>query len=133
MYILKHVQKQLRKNDITSIGKYHLYNGLVIEQGPNYALAKMIQLWRVVLIQSQNSQTPQNPKLYKNKLSLNVAPATATKSVISNKMFKMAFKGRGYFKPMETFNEETSRALMAGLLLCDILVLLCFVATSVDM
>ncbi|MES1918527.1 hypothetical protein MHBO_000487 [Bonamia ostreae] len=106
------LKKQLRRNDIVEVGKRHLYNGLIVEQGPNYALAKMIQLWRAV-IHSQKSK--------RGRVSLNVAPATATKSVISNANFRLAFKGRPYFKPLETFDERTSSSLMAGLLLHDIL------------
>ena len=42
------------------------------------------------------------------------------KSVISNKMFALAYRGMHHFKPVEVFQEETSNAVMTGLMLTDI-------------
>lgn len=41
-------------------------------------------------------------------MSINIAPATATASVISNKSFEAAYKGIYVFKPMEVFYQEVN-------------------------
>ena len=56
----------------------------VKEQGPNYCLAKRLQHWRAVLCRASGCV-----------VSSNVAPATATASVVSNKSFALAYKGPG--------------------------------------
>lgn len=84
-------------------------DAIVKEQGPNYCLAKRLQHWRAILSRSKGS-----------KVSSNVAPATATASVVSNKSFALAYKGMHHFKPMEVFQGETSNAVMLGLLVNDL-------------
>jgi len=49
-----------------------------------------------------------------------VAPSTATASVLSNKTFGWAYGGMPYFKPMEVFMQETTSAVMCGLLVHDV-------------
>lgn len=53
-------------------------------------------------------------------VSINVAPSTATASVVSNPQFAAAFEGMGKFDPMEILREETSRAVMGALLIHDL-------------
>ena len=84
-------------------------DAIVKEQGPNYCLAKRLQHWRAILSRSKGSL-----------VSSNVAPATATASVVSNKSFALAYKGMHHFKPMEVFQGETSNAVMLGLLVNDL-------------
>ena len=48
-----------------------------------------------------------------------VAPSTATVSVTHNFLFKMAYGGMHFFKPMEVMWPCTSNALMGALLLHD--------------
>merc|ERR1711916_193428 len=87
-----------------------IVDGLVTAQGPNYTLAKRIQSWRsVVSRESMNTPT-----------SINVAPSTATKSVVDNKSFAAAYGGFRYFAAMEVFYQETSNAVMGTLLINDI-------------
>lgn len=88
----------------------HVVDAIVVQQGPNYILAKRLQHWRAMVARTQD----------KCVVSSNIAPSTATLSVISNFSFKLAYGGMKYFKPLEVFNEETSNAVMGGLLINDI-------------
>ena len=45
-------------------------------------------------------------------VSTNIAPATATASVVSNKLFALAYKGQHHFKPLEVSQQETSILLL---------------------
>ena len=49
---------------------YGIADCLVVEQGPNYALAKRIQQWRAILARHQGQ-----------RVSINIAPSTTTHSV----------------------------------------------------
>jgi len=53
-------------------------------------------------------------------VSSNIAPSTATVSVTSNKLFALAYKGFHFFTPLEVFQQETSNAVMAAVLIHDI-------------
>jgi hypothetical protein len=85
-----------------------LYDCLVPQQGPNYALAKTIQRWRAILTARS-----------KTLVSANVAPATLTHSVLRNKILAAAYAGAGRFG-VEIFEPQTSSALEAVLLVHDI-------------
>ncbi|CAM9418525.1 unnamed protein product [Ectocarpus fasciculatus] len=91
-------------------GSLYLVDGLVNKQGPNYALAKRMQHWRAVVARQE----------YRCKVSSNIAPSTATASVVSNRLFAMAYGGMHFFQPMEVFQQETSNAVMGALLLRDV-------------
>lgn len=81
---------------------------LVPQQGPNYALAKRLQRWRAIVARSQG-----------HRVSLNVAPATRTKSVVKNRALAAAYAGAGQFG-IEVFNPATANTLMAALLVRDL-------------
>jgi hypothetical protein len=81
---------------------------LVAQQGPNYALAKRAQRWRGVLERAQG-----------RTVSFGVAPPTWTRSVTSNRVLAAAYAGARRFG-VEVFAPETSRALMAALLVHDL-------------
>lgn len=87
---------------------YGISDCLVIEQGPNYALAKRIQQWRAV-VAHQAGQT----------VSINIAPSTTTHSVVKNPLLKAAFAGAKLFD-VEAFAPETTNALMAALWIYDL-------------
>jgi hypothetical protein len=107
--------KLLRKNILAPItcdqGNLKIVDGLSVAQGPNYALAKRLQHWRA-MIEYQAGHT----------VSSNVAPSTATLSVVSNRSFGWAYGGMPYFKPYEIFQQETTNAVMAALLISDVTV-----------
>ena len=86
----------------------HIVDGLVVAQGPNYALAKRLQHWRAVLAHSEG-----------HVVCSNVAPSTATKSVVHNAQFAAAYGGMHCFQPMEVMYQETSNAVMGALLIHD--------------
>jgi len=84
-------------------------NGIVVAQGPNYALAKRLQHWFAIIARSKSFA-----------VSSNVAPSTATVSVVHNAQFAAAYGGFKYFKPMEVFMQDTSNAVMGALLIHDV-------------
>ena len=65
------------------------------QQGPNYILAKRLQHWRVIVASHAGINC-----------SSNIAPATTTASVLSNKAASALYRGLPSFKPMEVFAEE---------------------------
>lgn len=81
---------------------------LVPQQGPNYALAKRLQRWRAIVARA-GGQT----------VSLNVAPATRTRSVVKNRALAAAYAGAGRFG-IEVFAPSTANTLMAALLVRDL-------------
>ena len=83
-------------------------DGLVPQQGPNYTLAKRVQRWRAVVAQADG-----------HPVSANVAPATSTRSVTRNRLLGAAYAGASAFG-VEVFRPETSRVLMAALLVHDL-------------
>jgi len=87
----------------------HLVDGLVVDQGPNYALAKRMQHWRAIVARMSG-----------HAVSTNIAPSTATRSVVSNVQFAAAYGGMHHFKPMEVMYQETSNAVMAAILIHDV-------------
>lgn len=99
----------LKKNGIDAGKDNYIVDGLVVDQGPNYALAKRIQHWRAILTSGQLN----------GMVSSNIAPSTATLSVVNNASFAMAYKGMATFKPMEVMQQETSNAVMGALLVHD--------------
>ncbi|MFN3894661.1 MAG: hypothetical protein ACK4KU_08825 [Acinetobacter sp.] len=87
---------------------YGICDCLVVEQGPNYALAKRIQQWRATLARAQGQ-----------RVSINIAPSTTTYSVTKNPLLKAAFNGASLFD-VEAFAPETTNALMAALWIHDL-------------
>lgn len=89
--------------------KIHLVDGMTVPQGPNYALAKRLQHWRAQVAFCEGAV-----------VSSSVAPSTATVSVIHNRTFAWAYGGLPYFG-YEVFKQETTNAVMASLLIHDVL------------
>lgn len=87
----------------------YLVDGMSVAQGPNYALAKRLQHWRAQIAFSEGAVA-----------STMVAPSTATISVIQNKTFGWAYGGMPYFG-YEIFKQETTNAVMAALLIDNVL------------
>jgi hypothetical protein len=85
-----------------------IVDALVVEQGPNYALAKRLQQWRALVSRADGL-----------RVSANVAPATRTQSVIHNRAMRAAYDGARWFD-VEVFEPETASVLMAALLVHDL-------------
>ncbi len=92
----------------TGRGPVGIADCLVPQQGPSYALAKRLQRWRAT--QSRRDGV---------WASLNVAPATRTRSVIRNRALAAAYAGAHRFG-VEVFEPSTSNTLMAALLVHDL-------------
>lgn len=102
--------KFLRKNALPPLkNNIKVVDGLSVAQGPNYALAKRLQHWRSMIEYDAGGI-----------VSTSIAPSTATLSVVSNKTFGWAYGGMPYFKPFEIFQQETTNAVMGGLLIADV-------------
>jgi hypothetical protein len=83
-------------------------DSLVPQQGPNYALAKRLQRWRAAQARAEGAT-----------VSLTVAPATRTRSVLKNRLLAAAYAGAHRFG-IEIFEPATSNTLMAALLVHDL-------------
>lgn len=83
-------------------------DGIVPQQGPNYALAKRVHRWRATSAREAGTV-----------VSMNVAPATRTRSVVKNRALAAAYAGAHRFG-VEIFDPATSGALMATLLVHDL-------------
>jgi len=89
----------------TSVG---LNDSIIPQQGPNYILAKRIQRWRALVARADGIP-----------VSLNLAPATRTRSVVRNRALAAAYAGADRFG-VEVFNPSTSTTLMAAMLVHDL-------------
>lgn len=83
-------------------------DSLVLQQGPNYALAKRLQRWRAIDSRAAGAFGV-----------VHVAPPTRTASVVKNRVLAAAYEGASLFG-VEIFEPATSRALMAALLVHDL-------------
>lgn len=88
--------------------RFGIADCLVAQQGPNYALAKRLQRWRARLARDRGTV-----------VSANVAPATSTRSVTSNRILAAAYRGAPRYG-VEVFEPATSNSLMAALLVHDL-------------
>lgn len=92
----------------TEHGPVGIADCIVAQQGPNYALAKRLQRWRATQSRQDGVWT-----------SLNIAPATRTRSVVKNRALAAAYAGAHRFG-IEVFEPSTSNTLMAALLVHDL-------------
>lgn len=106
----KYLQKNFSKQVEADTGdKFSVVDGIVIPQGPNYILAKRLQHWRAIVSREKGCL-----------VSSHIAPSTSTASVVNNRQFAWAYDGMPAFKPMEVFEQQTSNAVMAALLINDL-------------
>lgn len=94
--------------DAADGSRWGVVDALVIEQGPNYALAKRLQQWRALVARADGRVA-----------SINVAPSTTTASVVSNPALAAGFRGAKAFD-IEVFEPATTNALMAALWVHDL-------------
>jgi hypothetical protein len=88
--------------------RFGVFDGLIIQQGANYALAKRIQQWRATRARETGTW-----------VSINVAPATRTQSVVNSTMLEAAYGGSRRFG-LRVFAPQASRQVMAALLVHDL-------------
>jgi hypothetical protein len=85
-------------------------DSVVLQQGPNYLLAKRIQRWRAASARAQGAM-----------VSFKIAPPTRTRSVVKNRALAAAYAGAHRFG-VEVFEPGTANTLMAALLVHDLTV-----------
>lgn len=83
-------------------------DSVVLQQGPNYLLAKRLQRWRATTHRAEGGV-----------VSFKVAPPTRTRSVIKNRALAAAYAGAHRFG-VEVFEPGTASTLMAALLIHDL-------------
>jgi len=83
-------------------------DSLVLQQGPNYALAKRVHRWRAIVARDGGAT-----------VSMNVAPPSRTRSVMKNRALAAAYAGAHRFG-VEVFEPATCKVLMAALLVHDL-------------
>jgi hypothetical protein len=88
--------------------RFGLFDGLITQQGANYALAKRIQRWRAIRSREDGAW-----------VSINVAPPTRTLSVVNNTLLEAAYLGSRRFG-LNVFTPQASRQVMAALLVHDL-------------
>lgn len=88
--------------------RFGVFDGLIEQQGANYALAKRVQRWRAQVARDHGQW-----------VSINVAPATRTASVISNRLLEAAYRGSDRFG-LRVFTPLATRQAMAALLVHDL-------------
>jgi len=91
------------------VGETATTNGMLVFQGPNYALAKTIQAWRGALMLAAGQL-----------VSFNMAPPCRTYSVQHSAAAKAAIEGMSNFAPNQAFDPQFASAVMAGLVLFDL-------------
>ena len=99
------IVKIIKNKEGSSLG---ILDNLIPQQGPSYVLAKRIQRWRAIDSLKRGY-----------KVSCNVAPASSTRSVMSNKFFLAASRGSESFG-VEVFSPETANTLMTLQLVVDV-------------
>ena len=82
--------------------KVYVFNGLLVEQGPNYALAKHLQMWRCLIAHAEG-----------HIVTTAMTPPATTVSVMHSKTMAVAMNGLDAFPPMRKFSPEFVSPLMA--------------------
>ncbi len=85
-----------------------IVDALVVQQGPNYLLAKRLQLWRALVARSTGT-----------RVSYRIAPPALTKSVTKNRLIAAVYRSADHFGA-HGFEPATAAALMAALLVHDL-------------
>ena len=88
--------------------RYGIADSMVVQQGPNYALAKRLQQWRAIDARAAGAH-----------VSIHVAPPATTYSVVKNKLLANAYRAAIRFG-VEAFEPRTAAALMAACLVHDL-------------
>ena len=83
-------------------------DSVVLQQGPNYLLAKRLQRWRATSARARGAT-----------VSFKIAPPTRTRSVVKNRALAAAYAGAHRFG-VEVFDPGTANTLMAALLVHDL-------------
>ena len=91
----------------TSNSDYTICNGLITALGPNYALAKAMQMWRCMLSYYRDSHIVAAP----------YAPPTRTSSFMARTEVAAALEGLHYFEPMLAFDKEPASTLLSAILI----------------
>lgn len=100
--------QRLIQPNYTGASSPELVDSLVAQQGPNYALGKRVHRWQATAQWAAG-----------RPVSMNVAPSTRTKSVTKNKALAAAYAGAHHYG-VEVFEPDTTRVLMAALLVHDL-------------
>ena len=90
--------------------QFPVLNGLIDQQGPNYALTKSSQQWRAMVLAYKGGHV----------VSANFGPPCRTENMTSHSNIAAAIEGMQYIQPNVTFDPNVARTIMAALLFYDI-------------
>jgi len=89
---------------------YCILNGIATAQGPNYILAKTLQMWRCMIAYYRDEMCVAAP----------FAPICRTRSVVAYKSIAAVLEGMHHFEPMLAFDVGPASTLMASIMLSQI-------------
>lgn len=104
------VADSINEDAVDKSKEIYVFDGIVTMQGPNYLLAKTLQNWRAMVAREVN----------KCVVSVNMAPASRTDSVMHVATVARAIRGLENFPPLTSFEPGTARSMMALLLIHDL-------------
>ncbi|CAJ1966531.1 unnamed protein product [Cylindrotheca closterium] len=89
---------------------YCILNGIATAQGPNYILAKTLQMWRCMIA------------YYRDDLCVSApfAPICRTRSVVAYKSIAIVLEGMHHFEPMLAFDASVASSLMCAIMMSQI-------------
>lgn len=97
--------KWLQPSVPTTNNDYAILNGIVTAQGSNYALARMVQMWRSMISYYRDNHVVASP----------FAPPTRTQSMTRTDSIANAMEGMHHFEPMLAFEVGPASSLMAAI------------------
>lgn len=103
------IEKAAFKTVGDGTGAHVVVNGLSVNQGPNYAVAKIMQRWRALVARDQGSL-----------VSMTAGPAAKTDSVMHSPTMKVIMLNMEVVKPLIAHDPETVQALMTLIFIRDI-------------
>lgn len=103
------IQKAVYKPVTEGTGEHLVVNGLSVNQGPNYAVAKIMQRWRAIAAREEGSL-----------VSMTAGPAAKTDSVMHSPTMKVIMLNMEVVKPLIAHDPETVQALMTLIFIRDI-------------
>ena len=104
----RYLRPNYSRLSLAESNNFGLVNALIPEQGPNYALAKRLQRWRMIAARADGILT-----------SVHVAPPTQTQSVHKNPVMEERQRLTAHLG-IETFEAATSQAIAAAILVHDL-------------
>jgi hypothetical protein len=89
---------------------WEIHDGLSIQQGPNYAVAKFLQRWRAIIARAE----------FGSRVSITTGPPAKTYSVMHSKTMAFVMNNAHEVKPNIAHMPETVQSLMSIIMIRDV-------------